>query len=190
MAKWEPCWVPSTGIGTYPPKPPPLVEPQRSPPGLRFFCRKIIAKQHYSKAGHRRNLFSYGDPALRLLVRPLSCGQVIAAGGSPLRSCAPPHDCTWPAGRHADARTRVARPEYARRFVILEHEQSGGLRRRSVLECQDRVWRNPDPAHAAYTGNAPLNHGFIDCGQGSRRGRCNRLGTPQTARVRPPTTGA
>jgi hypothetical protein len=26
-----------TGIGTCPPKPPPLVELQRNPPGLRFF---------------------------------------------------------------------------------------------------------------------------------------------------------
>jgi len=26
-----------TGIGTYPPKPPPLVELQRNPQGLRFF---------------------------------------------------------------------------------------------------------------------------------------------------------
>ncbi len=37
LAKWEPCWVSSTGIGTYPPKPPPLVELQRNPQGLRFF---------------------------------------------------------------------------------------------------------------------------------------------------------
>lgn len=37
MAKWEPCWVPSTGIGTYPPKPPPLVETRRNPQGLRLF---------------------------------------------------------------------------------------------------------------------------------------------------------
>jgi hypothetical protein len=26
-----------TGVGAYPPKPPPLVEPQRNPTGLRFF---------------------------------------------------------------------------------------------------------------------------------------------------------
>ncbi|MFO0252756.1 MAG: hypothetical protein ACK52V_01430 [Betaproteobacteria bacterium] len=37
VAKLELCWVSSTGIGTYPPKPPPLVELQRNPQGLRFF---------------------------------------------------------------------------------------------------------------------------------------------------------
>jgi hypothetical protein len=34
------------GIGTYPPKPPPLVELQRNPPGLRFFCVVDAAMQH------------------------------------------------------------------------------------------------------------------------------------------------
>ena len=47
MAEWEPCWVPSTDTGTCPPKPPPLVELQRNPPGLRFFCLVDVAKQHY-----------------------------------------------------------------------------------------------------------------------------------------------
>ena len=51
MAKWEPCWVPSTGIGTYPPKPPPLVELQRNPSGLRFFRPFDIATQHRNKFG-------------------------------------------------------------------------------------------------------------------------------------------
>ena len=31
----------STGVGAHPPKPPPLVEPERNPPGLRFFFAKI-----------------------------------------------------------------------------------------------------------------------------------------------------
>jgi hypothetical protein len=31
-----------TGVGAYPPKPPPLVEPQRSPKGLRFFFVRTV----------------------------------------------------------------------------------------------------------------------------------------------------
>jgi hypothetical protein len=37
QAQLQLCWVLSTGIGTTPPKPPPLVEFQRNPTGLRFF---------------------------------------------------------------------------------------------------------------------------------------------------------
>jgi hypothetical protein len=41
-----------TGVGAYPPKPPPLVEPQRNPTGLRFFLsersgwRACVASQN------------------------------------------------------------------------------------------------------------------------------------------------
>jgi len=40
-----------TDVGAYPPKPPPLVELQRNPPGLRFFCPFNIATQHRNKSG-------------------------------------------------------------------------------------------------------------------------------------------
>jgi hypothetical protein len=46
LAEWEPCWVSSTGIGTYPPKPPPLVELQRNPPGLRFFLHRSMLRSN------------------------------------------------------------------------------------------------------------------------------------------------
>jgi len=42
LAESDLCWVPTTGIGTYPPKPPPLVELQRNPPGLRFFYSLML----------------------------------------------------------------------------------------------------------------------------------------------------
>lgn len=42
LAEWEPCWVSSTDIGTHPPKPPPLVELQRNPTGLRFFLPQAL----------------------------------------------------------------------------------------------------------------------------------------------------
>ena len=39
-----------TDIGTHPPKPPPLVELQRNPPGLRFFlCRRCGSATYYWK---------------------------------------------------------------------------------------------------------------------------------------------
>jgi hypothetical protein len=43
-----------TDIGTHPPKPPPLVELQRNPPGLRFFCAVDAAAQHIN--GNRRGM--------------------------------------------------------------------------------------------------------------------------------------
>ncbi len=134
--KMASCWMPSTGIGTYPPKPPPLVELQRSPPGLRFFLPRNIAEQHHSGIGYRRVTFSYGDPDFAALLQTAGLrtdgrqhAAVPAAGYSR-------HRRARRVRRHADySIANAACTECASCFVILDWNTN----RAAVREVDQRL---------------------------------------------------